>query len=464
MKTKICKRCSKEFTAQRDDASFCSSSCRSLFWQNNKSQKKAEEEFQKQLKGLVNDNPEPVIKTITEVVPNKEFIALQLKLKQKEEDAKKLQQQKMAITKELQILKNMGAGNIVLLGASAGTLIGYSHAKEDKRDPNKRLAGAFKGGIWGCLSGIAFELLTKERREKQQQLEIRELNVRIQDINAKLTLLDTEIDELKAMLSKTKRLLTIEKEVIIKTVPNLRLPLEKSAVNTAPKRELNVYKQLTTPAKTADNVNPGSKIISSAHLTEMEYQALNFQGRWQYFFGLPSLNFHCALHGMAGEGKSTFAIQFANYLAVNFGRVIYISGEEGFSKTMKDKFINNNAATENLFLADLRTYQDLVNEVKPNTFNFIFIDSLDNMRIGALELKELRKLYMNSALVTISQSTKEGKMRGSYEIVHDSDIAVSVSGGIAETVKNRFLEKGRKYKIFDADPGEGIMPWNTVKG
>lgn len=131
---------------------------------------------------------------------------------------------------------------------------------------------------------------------------------------------------------------------------------------------------------------------------------------------------------------------------------------------MKDKFINNNAATENLFLADLRTNQDLVNEVKPNTFNFIFIDSLDNMRIGALELKELRKLYINSALVTISQSTKDGKMRGSYEIVHDSDIAVSVSGGIAETVKNRFLEKGRTYEIFESDTGPGIAPWNTIRG
>lgn len=86
------------------------------------------------------------------------------------------------------------------------------------------------------------------------------------------------------------------------------------------------------------------------------------------------------------------------------------------------------------------------------------------MRIGASELKELRTLYSNSALITISQSTKAGQMRGSYEIVHDSDIAVSVSGGIAETVKNRFLEKGRTLEIFEKDGGEGIAPWNTIRG
>jgi hypothetical protein len=379
-------------------------------------------------------------------------------------EIKRLQQQKQTFTKQLQTLKSDGSGGFLLLGTGAGSVIGYSNAKEDKNDPNKRLAGAFKGGILGLCGGLVFELLTKESREKQQQADIGKVNVCLNNVNAKLTLVDTEIEELIALMGKTKRLLTVEKEVVEKPVLNLSIQPEKPAINAPIKREISVTKQITAPAKTIANVNTGSKIISSAHLTEMEYQALNFKGRWQQFIGLPSVNFHCAIHGMAGEGKSTFAIQFANYLADNFGMVIYVSGEEGFSKTMKDKFINNKAATENLFIADLRTFQDMVNEVKSNTFNFIFIDSLDNMRIGALKLKELRKLYINSALITISQSTKDGKMRGSYEIVHDSDVAVAVSNGIAETVKNRFLEKGGKFEIFEKEGGTGIKPWNTLRG
>jgi len=68
------------------------------------------------------------------------------------------------------------------------------------------------------------------------------------------------------------------------------------------------------------------------------------------------------MHRTPGEGKSTFAIQFANYLAENIETVIYFSGEEGFSKTMKDKIVRNNAVSENLFLADLRKYQDLIKD------------------------------------------------------------------------------------------------------
>jgi hypothetical protein len=372
--------------------------------------------------------------------------------------------QKQTLIQELQSLQNLAGGGITLLGTGAGAIIGYSSAEKNKEDPDKRLKNALKGGIIGLCSGIAVEFLTKDRREKWRQNEIMKVNVRLRELNVKLAFNNSEIDNLKALMDKTKRLITVEKEVEERPVVNLQIQDNKPSEKADNKRQQNVYKPLTAPVNASINVQTNSKIISSAHLTEMEYQALNFQGKWQQFFGLPSVNFHCAIHGMAGEGKSTFAIQFANYLAENFGLVLYISGEEGFSKTMKDKFINNNAATENLFLADLRTFQDLVNEVKPNTYNFIFIDSLDNMRIGALELKELRKIYFNSALVTISQSTKDGKMRGSYEIVHDSDIAVAVSNGIAETVKNRFLEKGRNYEIFEQESNTGIVPWNTVRG
>ena len=72
-----------------------------------------------------------------------------------------------------------------------------------------------------------------------------------------------------------------------------------------------------------------------------------------------------------------------------------------------------------LDVADLRVFDDIIREVPTESYNFIFIDSLDNMKIDADKMKKIRERYKNSALITISQSTKDGKMRGSYEIVHD---------------------------------------------
>lgn len=71
------------------------------------------------------------------------------------------------------------------------------------------------------------------------------------------------------------------------------------------------------------------------------------------------------------------------------------------------------------------------------------------MKIDADKMKKIRVRYKNSALITISQSTKDSKMRGSYEIVHDFYIAVKVENGIATTTKNRVKEKGMTFVVFE---------------
>lgn len=203
-------------------------------------------------------------------------------------------------------------------------------------------------------------------------------------------------------------------------------------------QEVAVYIQSLTP----------KRIISSQQLQLMHFDTLCFEGRWHTLLGDTSLNFFCVIHGLPGHGKSTFAIQLAKYLADNFGKAIYISGEEGFSKTFKDKFINSNAASNLLDVADLRTYEDILRVVPAESYRFIFIDSLDNMKITATKMKAIRAKYKNAALITISQSTKGGLMRGSQEIIHDSDIAIEVVNLLATTTKNRFKEKGMTYEVF----------------
>lgn len=106
---------------------------------------------------------------------------------------------------------------------------------------------------------------------------------------------------------------------------------------------------------------------------------------------------------------------------------------------------------QNLHIADIRTYDDIIREI-PNDdkgYHFIIIDSLDNMRIDALKLKQLREHYKDSAFITISQCTKAGKMRGSYEIIHDADIEIEIINGIAFTKKNRFHINHLEFRIFD---------------
>lgn len=68
-----------------------------------------------------------------------------------------------------------------------------------------------------------------------------------------------------------------------------------------------------------DEVNTNNdKLVSSRDLRKRKYNCFPFTGKWKDFFGLPSYAFHLAVHGKPGEGKSTFCVQFADYLAKNF--------------------------------------------------------------------------------------------------------------------------------------------------
>lgn len=463
MKTKKCEECGIEFTAKRDDAKFCSSTCRSNYWKKGLTKTQNKEYFRNTLKGVVDDSGKTT-QTITETVPNKPYFEHKTQLKLLNQKAEQVKNQISKLKSELLQISNPAKVNMPLIAAGTGAILGYSMNGKDKND-SKRLNRTFWGAGIGLLGGALFHKSSNELIERNRQDRIAFLNVTINELNNKLSHLNTECFDVLALIANTPEYIQVEKQIPI-SIPKPALASANCLTHDSNiPTEINVPKHITQPNRPVINVNPTGKIISSSELTSMQYSALNFNGKWLNLIGFPSVNFHCAIHGMAGEGKSTFAIQFAHYLAENFGTVLYVSGEEGFAKTMKDKLVNNNASNENLMMADIRTYEELLAEVEPNIFNFMIIDSLDNMRIGASELKEIRNRYINSALVTISQSTKDGKMRGSYEIVHDSDIAISVSKGLAETVKNRFLEKGRYYEIF-AQEGKNntLLPRNVVLG
>ncbi len=224
-----------------------------------------------------------------------------------------------------------------------------------------------------------------------------------------------------------------------------KITTEQTESNTTEPEITNVCEQENTFEEEPNTNN--SKIVSSRTMRGWKYKLFPFVGKWKDFFGTPEYAFHLAVHGKPGEGKSTFCVQFADYLAKNFGKVIYISGEEGLSKTVQDKIINNGIDNPYFFFADIKSYEEIKTEI-PNEYHFVFIDSLDTLRIDPIRLKALKEHYPQSAFITISQSTKDGKMRGSLELVHDADITVKVEDGIAATTKNRFQVRGTEFKVF----------------
>jgi len=171
-------------------------------------------------------------------------------------------------------------------------------------------------------------------------------------------------------------------------------------------------------------------IMSSKDLRDYRYDNYDFQGKWLDLVGKPAKKFHMMVYGKPKQGKSYFCFDLSQYLS-NFGKVLYIAAEEGFSATLQKKLEDMGGDNENLDFANFRDYETIKNALPGHDYRFVVIDSVNYIRIEPEEVEELKANNPKMALITVQQSTKDGKFRGSQQYGHNCDIIIEVIQGVA---------------------------------
>lgn len=156
----------------------------------------------------------------------------------------------------------------------------------------------------------------------------------------------------------------------------------------------------------------------------------NFNGRWQGLFNHPSKGFSALVYGQPKSGKSTMAIDFAGYLARNFGKVLYASIEEGGRGTLDERINrlgvgNPNMDISNNLPADLSAY------------DFIITDSVSRGNLDLSQMQQLKADWPDKNFIFLFHTTKDGLPRGTNQFLHEVDVLVNVKDGVA-TADGRF--------------------------
>lgn len=188
-------------------------------------------------------------------------------------------------------------------------------------------------------------------------------------------------------------------------------------------------------------------IMSSNELINHTYTKYNFTGKWNDFVGQPSKNFHAMIYGRPKQGKSILAVQFAQYLSENFGRVLYIASEEGFSVTLQKKVAEFAQDNPNLDFANYRNFEQIKEALHVRKYQFVFIDSVNFIKITPEDVEDLKAQNRGTAFITIQQATKNGNFRGSQEFAHNCDMVIRVEAGQASH-QGRFQEP-TEMAVFD---------------
>ena len=239
--------------------------------------------------------------------------------------------------------------------------------------------------------------------------------------------------KLAELAQKKEELLQLGQEIIASKAQEKEIAIQRDAVN----KQIAKYDIITknedyTEFQEVTNQNA----ISLESLKNKDFKTLAFSGKWKELMGTPEANFCMMVHGKPGEGKSYFTLEFSEYLASNFGMVLFNSSEEGASLSLKNKVTH--FTVDNIYLGDAMNLSSLQHLLTNSSYKFVVIDSVNHMSITPKELRKLRALHPTKAFICILQATKEGNFKGSNEFEHDVDISIKIANRKPECNKTRY--------------------------
>lgn len=189
------------------------------------------------------------------------------------------------------------------------------------------------------------------------------------------------------------------------------------------------------------------RIMNIHTLAQRTFHTLAFEGSWKELMGEPERNFTTIIYGGSTSSKSTFALQFADMLALKYGKVFYNSHEEGLNATLRDRAAFVGIRSKRLFVGDRIGFDSMVERIRKNHYRFVFIDSVQFMGFTYAQFKELVSMYPKKSFIIVSQGSSE-KQSGAEDIRFATDIKMWFKGDGSVHCSSRFKQVKTKAQLY----------------
>ncbi len=241
-------------------------------------------------------------------------------------------------------------------------------------------------------------------------------------------------NELRAIEKDFDRLI----DAISKSLKGVNKLISRSTVNyTVKKKGLG---NLTDETRT-----DGVMTIDDAK--KANFDLIGLQGKWLNLIGKACKPTHFFIYGIGGSGKSSFVLLFSQYLASLNYKILYVAGEQFGTPTFTELLNRLNIKAGSNF-----KIVDTLDRLNPHDFDFVVLDSKDNVGIELPTFRELKKQYPEQSFIILSQATKSGNFTGSEKWRNEVDVMLLADNGIIKSGidKNRWGGAG-EMKVFDRE-------------
>ena len=204
-------------------------------------------------------------------------------------------------------------------------------------------------------------------------------------------------------------------------------------------------------------------IIDANSILKEKYKFLRLSTGFGYIMGsLPSdLQWTMLLHGMAGGGKSTFALLLAKELT-KFGNVLYGNFEESVGATLQAKLkLTKLKDNRRIHFIEPNTEDEFWKLLDTKLYKYAIVDSLSHIASQEKQVSNFWdkvKEHPNISFIFICHALKsrdgktETNYRGTSTLGHIVDINQRVVDGVVFNDKNRLLgqetKKAKGFHIF----------------
>jgi len=189
--------------------------------------------------------------------------------------------------------------------------------------------------------------------------------------------------------------------------------------------------------------------LTAKNIAKKQHVLLPFEGDFEAAFSQPERTGTWLIWGQSGNGKSYFAMQLAREL-LKFGRVLYLSLEEGVSLSFKEKLQNSGMLNVNGFAIATDDFEELKTRLKKRrSADFVIIDSLQHFGVDYRNYKKLKKEFPNKLFIFISHCDGAAPSgRTAKSIRYDADMKIFVSGYVATTQGRYIGNNGGNFVIW----------------
>ena len=176
-----------------------------------------------------------------------------------------------------------------------------------------------------------------------------------------------------------------------------------------------------------------ARTLSLNNLYEKKYKTFPFTGVWNDTIGKPEQVGAWLIYGAEKNGKTWFSLKMAEYIS-QFEKTLYISAEEGTSKTFQDTCLRAKLdhTNKNLNVIEYESIEELNERLKKRRApKVVFIDNVtiyqDELKNGAF--RKMLKDHKNKLLVFIAHEERNEPYGATGKLIKKlSKVIVRVQG------------------------------------